>query len=844
MNCLKQKITLLCAITLGVSQLLCAGQTPTNAGRLEMRLNDAWRFERVENQTNIFQPEPPEAVVAFNDTKWEKVFLPHTPRIEQPEQAQNYFQGVCWYRRHIAPDAAWRGKKVSLQFEGAMQVADVWVNGRHALTHRGGYLPFSVDLTGALFEPGGVVMAVRLDNADAPTIPPGKKHGQLDFCYFGGLYRNVKLVVTDSLHITDAVAANRIAAGGILVRTESASADSATIFAQADVLNAGSGETNVSVRFTAFAPGGEKVAEAEIKFCSFPPGDEVATNCLLTVTGPKLWHPDHPWLYTLKTEILRGEKVTDSVSTRFGIRTLACDDKHGFVINGEPLTIRGANRHQDFPWLGNAVPDNAQFRDLKRLKDAGFNFLRLAHYPQSPAVMDACDELGLMVSVCTPGWQYFNRSETFTNLAKQNSREMVRWHRNHACAIMWEVSLNETYGHDAFYAECARIAHEEYPGDQLLTSGDSYASKDVHHYDFPYAGWTDFYNRPAAPGFEGTKRSFAREYGDYEFGGEHSTTRVPRGAGENALLLQAWNFAWSHNRNASYPWLCGDCIWVGMDHFRGCSLENPSSRCGVLDYLRLPKFSYCFFQSQRDANMPAIFIANYWTPRPSPAKVVVFSNCEEVELFLNGKSLGRHKPDSGPDSDYGVWHPEADPVYMASGKTVLDDEKMTASEIKKPHVNALRAMFDGGNCQHIDHPPFIFAPVDYAPGELKAVGYIRGKPVAENVRRTPGKPAKLKLEAALGNRPLAADGVDAVFIHATVCDADGNPVPDATNSVKFKVSGKAQFVSPSATRAEAGVATVLIRSSDLAPGKVSLRASAPGLKSAQVELNATRLGIF
>ena len=840
MFCLKQRLKRLCVLALAIGPLLHAGQTPALADRVELNLNAGWRFEQAGNQANESQPASPEAIAAFDDSKWEQVYLPHTPRIEQPEHAQNYFQGICWYRRHIAPNPNWQGKRVSLLFEGAMQIADVWVNGQHVLTHRGGYLPFSVDISAAVAQPDGAAVAVRLDNTDQPTIPPGKKHDQLDFCYFGGLYRDVKLVVTDPLHLTDSIAANRVAAGGIFVRTESASPASATIYAQADILNEGGGATNVSVRFTTIAPAGGRVAEDSVIISVFVAGNELATNRVFTIENPKLWHPDHPFLYTLKTEVLRAGKVVDSVSTHFGIRTLAYNDKLGFVINGEPLTIRGANRHQDFPWLGNAVPDNAAYRDLKKLKEAGFNFLRLAHYPQSPAVMDACDELGLMVSVCTPGWQYFSQTESFTNLAKQNIRDMVRWHRNHPSAIMWEISLNETYGHDKFYAECARIAHEEYPGGQMFTSGDSYASKDARYLEVPYAGWEDFYSRPAAPGFEGTKRSFAREYGDYEFGGEHSTTRVARSAGEDALLLQAWNFLWSHNRNASYPWLCGDAIWVGMDHFRGCSSEYPISRCGVLDYLRLPKFSYYFFQSQRAANQPSIFIADYWTPRSSPTKVVVFSNCQEVELLLNGKSLGRHRPDHGPDSEYGVWHPEADPVYMAKGKTVLEDEKKSAADLKQPHAEELRAMFDGGNCQHIDHPPFTFAPVNFAPGELKAVGYIGGKPVVEAVRHTPGEPAKLKLEADLQDRSLAADDADAVFIRATICDADGNPVPGATNAVDFTISGKAQFVSPSSVRAEAGIATVLIRSNGQVPGRVLVRAMATGLKPAVVKLNSVR----
>ncbi len=805
-----------------------------HASREEIRLNNDWHFERMELGTNV--SHPPEAGVGFNDAAWETVVLPHTPRNETTPATNSYFQGVCWYRRHIAMEPAWRGKTVSLRFEGAMQVADVWVNDRQVLTHRGGYLPFSVDLTGALAEAGGATVSVRLDNTDQPLIPPGKPHDQLDFAYFGGLYRDAYLVVTDPLHLTDSITANRVAGGGVFVRTEAIASNTATIFAQADVLNEGVAETNVSVRFTVLAPGDKKVAVAEVNLPTLATGDELASNYSFTIPQPKLWQPDHPWLYTLQTEIVRGRKVADATSTRFGIRTVAGDDKLGFVLNGKPLTLRGANRHQDFPWLGNAMSDNASYRDLKRLKDAGFNFLRLAHYPQSPAVMEACDELGLMVSVCTPGWQYFKRSEVFTNLAEQNIREMVRWHRNHPSAVMWEVSLNETYGHDAFYAGCARIARAEFPGGQMLVSGDSYASKDVSHYDFPYAGWMDFYQRPAAPGFENSKRSFAREYGDYEFGGEHSTTRVARGDGEDALLLQAWNFVWSHNRNASYPWLCGDAIWEGVDNQRGCSVENPIARCGVLDYLRLPKFSYYFYQSQRAENAPMIFIANYWTPRTSPTKVVIFSNCEEVELFLNGKSLGRRHPDSGPDTEYGVWHPDADLVYMAKGKTVLDDEKKSAADAKTPHAEELRSMFDGGNCRHLEHPPFTFAPVAFAAGELKAVGYVDGKAVTQAIRRTPGQPAQLKLEAELENRPLAADGADAVFIRATVCDAAGNPIPTATNTVTFTVNGEIQLISPATVNAEAGIATGLIRSSNFAAGKGVLRATAPGLVAADIKV--------
>lgn len=772
-----------------------------------------------------------DAEVNSTDGDWEKVSLPHTPRLEPPMEAGHHFQGQCWYHKHFRAEPAWRGKKIQLRFDGAMQVAEVWLNGKSTAVHRGGYLPFIVNLTPGLNWNGDNVVAVRLDNRDQPDVPPGKPLKNLDFTYQGGLYRDAHLMVTDPLHITDVFEANRVAGGGIFVRTESADTASATISVQADAQNDAAGLASAAVQFTVLDAQNNIVAAAAAAPETIAAGGHFAFAAKTTVSQPKLWHPDHPFLYTLKTELRRDGRTIQTETTRFGIRTLAYDDQLGLVINGAPLTIRGANRHQDFPLLGNAVPDNAAYRDLKRLKDAGFNFLRLAHYPQSAAVMAACDELGLMVSVCTPGWQYFKADESFTNLARQNIREMVRWHRNHPCAIMWEVSLNETYGHDMFFAECARLAREEYPGGQMFTAGDSYASKDVGHYDVPYAAWGGFYERGAAPGFESRKRSFAREYGDYEFGGEHSTTRVARGAGENALLLQAWNFIWSHNRNSAMSWLCGDCIWVGMDHFRGCSEENPISRCGVLDYLRLPKFSYYLFQSQRDANQPSVFIANYWTPRPSPTKVVVFANCEEVELQVNGKIIARQKPDSGSDSDYGVWRPEADPDYMASGKNVHEDEAATAKTLKQNGESYL-AMFDGGNCRHMAHPPFTFAPVPYEAGELTAVGFIGGKKVCEFVRRTPGAPAALQLEVETCGRELAADNSDAVFVRARAVDKNGMTVPTADLPVTFSVQGAGRMLSPAEIKTEAGVATLLLQAAGK-PGKIRITATAGGLLMAR-----------
>jgi len=817
---MKWKI-LICWIAAG--GLLLEATIATNAAAGTISWNQDWKFHLGDAQTNSV------------DTTWENVSLPHTPRIEQPMEAGDHFQGICWYHKHFRAEPEWRGKKIQIRFDGAMQIAEVWLNGKSLVVHKGGYLPFTVDLTPGVDPAGDNLIAVRLDNRDQPDVPPGKPLKNLDFTYQGGLYRDVHLLVTDPLHITDVFEANRVAGGGVFIRTKYADATNAILVVQADVQNDSSAPAEAAVQFTVLDSQNKIVASvAAAAPDKISAGSNIVFAGQATVLRPKLWHPDHPFLYRLKAELRSGGKTMQTETTSFGIRTLAYDDKLGFVLNGEPLRLRGANRHQDFPWLGNAVADNAQYRDLKRLKDAGFNFLRLAHYPQSGAVMDACDELGLMVSVCTPGWQYFNNSESFTNLAKQDIREMVRWHRNHPAAIMWEVSLNETYGHDNFFAECCRLARAEYPGGQLFCAGDSYASKDVSHYDVPYCGWPgNGYSRPAAPGFEDRKRSFIREYGDNDSG---INSRIVIGGGsaersESQQLAQAWAHQWTHNINNGWNWHIGDALWVGVDHFRGCGGKAPISTCGVLDWLREPKFSYYFFQSQRDARKPSIFIANYWLPQPSPAKVVVFANCEEVELRLNNRVIARKKPDAGPDSRMGDPSPEEAMLvnYMKTGKSVQDFEQMI--EARKKQGNR-RPVFTGGDCRNLDHAPFTFPLVPFEAGELKAVGFIGGKKVSEFVRRSPAKPVALRLVAELLDRPLAADGADAIFVRAEVVDELGEIVRSARVPVTFAVNGSARIVSPAqAMTSQDGTATMLLQAGTR-PGKITVTVTAEGLLAA------------
>jgi beta-galactosidase len=741
-------------------------------------------------------------VVAADDAAWERVCLPHTPRIEAAS-VQFPFQGLCGYRKTFAADPAWRGRKVFLEFGAAMQIADVWVNGQHKVRHLGGYLPFTLDLTDDLRFDVPNVVAVRLDNRDTQECPPGKPLAGLDFSYFGGLYRGARLLITQPLHVSDPLRANCVAGGGIFIRSENVSATNASVLVQTHVLNEGTQLIgSCVVRSVIAGPDGAVVAEGQSLPVMIPAGGGHNLQQRFEIRQPQLWHPDHPWLYRLTTTVLSGVTPTDGAVTRFGIKRIDLGTR--LLVNGAEFHLRGSNRHQEYPWLGNALSPDASRRDAQKIKDGGFNCVRLSHYPQDPAFLEACDEQGIFVQAAIPGWQQFWPTSGFAAEGFQNIRELIRRDRNHACILFWEPNLNETHGTD--YAHWQRAAHEiahaEYPGDQCFTFGDGYP---------PKVGWN------------WDVRGMWREYGDWNFGGNESTSRHTRGEGEAALLQQTWNFLWTFNHiNATYAEpqrvLYGSATWVMFDYNRGYYVKPCT--CGMMDIYRLPKYVYYFYQSQREVDHggAVVFIANGWTARPSPAKVVVFSNGDEVELLLNGKALARQRPDAGPDTAYA-------PKKKVNLATVGSDTDKSGGN-----------PFDGGNCRNLAHPPFTFAAVPFAAGELKAVAYRAGKPIAEHSVRTPGKPATLKLEFDTAGRSLVANGADAIFVRASVLDANGTIVPEA-HDIAFECAGPATLIGPNPASAEAGIASLLLRAGEQ-PGPITLTVRAPGLENARATISS------
>ena len=795
-------------------------------------LNDSWEFQRLEKslKTTAIKNQGSDWESQFNiehvevnnqdltipsDTlrlefsqlragEWHKVNLPHTPFIE-PLVVLRQWQGVCYYRKSLVIEKKHIDKQLWLEFEGAMHLADIWINGQHVMQHIGGYTPFVVDLTGLVHAGKPNEILVRLDNRNNPLIPPGKPLDALDFCYYGGLYRDVNLIIKQPVHITHPIMANEVAGGGIFVSYPEVSDKKAVVDVKVQIANRTSDTKCLKVRHILYEwekksrKIGKEVVSVE-KTMTLKANSALSQGQQLVVNNPKLWFPDSPSLYVLRTEVIENKKIVDCEDTRIGIRYLEMSRDKGFVINGKPLKLEGCNRHMEYPYVGNAISDNAQYRDMYQIRMNGFNIVRLGHYPQDPSTLDACDELGLLAIEPIPGWQFFNKSHFFVKQTYQDIRDMIRRDRNHPSVVMWETTLNESWPSKEWKDEAVRIGHEEYPGNQFYTSGDSYG---YDGFDVCYSDWEDGFNRPNYT----NKPGFIREYYDYEFGGHYSTTRITRGDGDYALIQNARNAQWSHNRYRSYyPWTMGGAIWSMYDYNRGCCDNICYS--GLADVFRLPKFSLSYFRTQIPAGSYTpdgsksyeVFVNTHWMEDASDT-VLVYGNVDEVELFLNGQSIARQFPDNKP---------------------------ATKEYTPRP---------DGGNANCINFPPFTFLGVQWEAGELKAIGYKDGKKVAEHIVHTPGKVSKLNITYFKSGKPASCH--DLLIVYVSLIDINGVDCFGENNrEVHLEVLGGGEICGPSCVKAEAGIASFLVRTSE--ENVLNLKAFSEGL-SAEYKLRLDKV---
>ena len=717
---------------------------------------------------------------SINNQIWEPATLPHSAYLE-PYTIIKPWQGICYYRKSFTLDKATKGKKIFLEFEGAMQLADVWINGKHLSQHAGGFTPFIIDLSNNVIYDKPNQILVRLDNRDKPCIPPGKPLASLDFCYHSGIYRDVNLIVKNRTYITNPVVAMIKAGGGVFVTYPEVSNEKASLEVKVHIKNEDNKGVQCQLNHQLIDSKGLIMVTraSDVVLINNEADEHITTR--LSLDHPELWSPDYPNLYTLKTQLLVDGKLSDEVTTRIGIRHLEINRENGLVLNVKPIRVVGTNRHMEYPYVGNAISDNAQYRDMYKIKMAGFNAVRLAHYPQDPSVLDACDELGLLVIAPIPGWQFFNKDTVFIERTYRDVRDLIRRDRNHPSIIIWETTLNESSPPDWWKDMARKIAHEEYPGSQCFTAGDMYG---YHGWDVLYNDWNEDITRPN----DSKKPGFIREYGDYEFGGHYSTTRVSRKDGEKGLLQNAWNFQWSHNKyRQQYPWTIGDANWSMYDYNRGCCDNICYS--GISELNRLPKFAYYFYKSQLDIGSPMpngqmapmLYIANWWIQRET-GKVIIYGNVDEVELQVNGKNIARHKPDSGPNTPY---------------ESVKGDRNNGGNP------------FDGGNSTLLKHPPFTFNNIEWSKGELKAIGYFKGENIITQTVHTPQEPHKIRLTLDESGKKLSEN--DIAFLYAEVLDKNETLCADFETDIKLEVNGDIEILSPETMKTEAGIAAFLIK---------------------------------
>ncbi|TRX21220.1 glycoside hydrolase family 2 protein [Flavobacterium franklandianum] len=751
--------------------------------RTKVNFGSDWEFKRAETNSN-----------------WEKVVIPHTAKIE-PLVVNNQFQGTCWYQKKFDVSNS-KNKKVFLYFEGVMQEADVWINDQKVTNHKGGYLPFTVDVTPFLKSKGNTIK-VKVNNEDNPEFLPGKPLKDLDFNYYGGIYRNVYLITTDKLYITNAIQANKKASGGIFVNFDNVTKSEASGTIQVHLKNEYTNNKNVSLKYILTNNEGEKLEFKSETFLINANSNKAITQNI-EVKKPKLWSISKPNLYSLEVQVIVNNKIIDTYSETIGIRKSEIKED-GYYLNDEKLYITGTNEHQEYPYLGYAISDEAQYRDAVKIKNAGFDLVRMSHYPHAEAFLNACDVLGILVMNSLTGWQFFG-SETFQKNALQDIREMARRDRNHPSVIFWEASLNETQMSESFMKDAAKTLKEEIPFANNYTA----CWIDNENYDIFIPArqhgkapdyWTKYNN--------GKRKIFIAEYGDWEYYAQNAgfnqtefsnlkdderTSRQLRGFGEKRLLQQAYNFQEAANSNRKGSQTIGEANWAMFDYNRGYSNDLESS--GISDIFRIPKFAYYFYQSQRDANVildcklvsgPMINIASYWTENSS-LNVTVYSNCDEVAMYLNDVLIAKEKPAINTNSD------------------------------------------------QLIHPPFIFKLDKFIPGTLRAEGYINGEKVVSNSVKTPEKPTKIELTYDISSKKINPNYPDMVFVYAKITDANGTVIPTATDEVTFSLTeGNAELIGENPVKAEAGIATIILKTTHFKK-PISIIATGANLQNGRIEI--------
>lgn len=679
---------------------------------------------------------------------------------------QTFHRTVAWYRKHFTPSAEWSGKKLFLEFEGVMQVTTVYVNGTNMGTHRiSGYTPFHFDITTAVVSGQDNVIAVLVDNTISQDSPPDP--GMKDYIQFGGLYRDVYLNVLNPVHVTFPWESTT---AGVTISTPSPSAGSATVRVRTSVKNESPADKSITVQSTVLDSSGAVVKQMELAQTIAAGATSVFSHTSTAIASPKLWSTTAPYLYKVFTRVIDGGQIVDSCVNRFGIRWVGFSTSSGFTLNGSPIKLQGENRHQQWPFVGESVPNLYQAFDAKMLRACG-NIVRTSHYPQDPAFFDACDEIGLLIDAAPPTWynadaQALPKTGPWWGNLEEAFRREIRRDRNHPSIIIWEAYVNHATACEAVLSD---VAHLEDSSGRLLglcdfthpmCYGTAMAGSGGMCSEYP--NWQSDWRRMSETGMHDLTSQWLAKLNQCN-------------AAADCGGLEGWcMFDYNTYHNAYFP-----------DTSAGTGLVKTICTNGLCDLYRIPKFGY-FQYVAMTSSTPMVFIANDYVSTSvslSDGLMHVYSNCDSVELVVNGTSKGM----------------------------------MTKTTSTYPSIN---------------HPPFTMA-LTFQAGTLIALGFKSGAVVATDTVRTPFTAYTLKLEPDYTQIP--ANGADWTRIVVSVIDSLGTVMPAASNSVSFSITGQGKLIGDNPVTMEAGKLIVLAQST-LTPGTMTVTAASSGLRSASATI--------
>ena len=763
----------------------------------------------------------------FDDNQWRTLNLPHDWSIEgefdkdAPTKGSGGYlpTGVGWYRNHFAVPAIQKEQRFWIEFDGVYMNSDVWINGHYLGKHPYGYTSFYYDLTPFITK-GENTLAVRVDN----SIQPNSRW------YSGsGIYRHVWLNIAGPVHI---------AQWGTSIATPSVDSTSATIVVRTTIENNLPVTRDIVLRSVIRDETGKERATIDTPV-SVSVSGKTDLQQILTITSPLLWSIETPSLYSLHSSLLAGTKVIDNLVSPFGIRKIEYDKDKGFLLNGKRVKMNGVCLHHDAGCLGAAVPERAWQRRLQVLKDMGCNAIRTSHNPPAPEFLDLCDAMGFLVmDEAFDEWEdakgqvQYGYHKYFGECWQSDLISMIHRDRNHPSVVLWsagnEINEQKTDRGQEVLRMLIDTFHKEDPTRPVTVANDKIVADDgpaklpfLEMQDIVGYNYVDrwherrelYYSidRHDHPDWKmiGTENvSIPSIRGQYLLPSDKTAARPGRSLDYRVSMIRAeqlWRVT------SSYDYVIGDFMWTGIDYLGEAFWPNKNASSGVIDLCGFPKDSYYFYQSQW-TDKPMIHLSPHWNWAGNEGRVIpviVYTNCDSVELFLNGKSFGMKSAVFPQQGNSGGWNTYARPLINAT-------------------TSDLHLSWD----------------VPYEPGTVKVIGKKDGQIVIEEIHTT-SKPAAIRLSA--DRKEINADAQDIVNVSVEIVDENALVVPDANNLVEFKVEGegtlagtdngnpqdKTSMKSKSRSTFN-GLALAVVRSTEKS-GKIRFTAHSDNLKDAKLE---------